>query len=105
MNTYKDYKKYNYNEIKLLINSSDLNVALNTFDQFDEYFADVYIDSTEIYQLLNSLKLYPEKHLDYYLDIISCNDMKSLLELFEKKFKNNLIYNKYFPQKILSYEK
>ena len=78
----ENHLKYNYNELKILINSSDSNLAIKTFSQFDEYFKDVYIDSTEIYQLQNSLKLYPEKYLDSYLDVISSYNLKSFLELF-----------------------
>ena len=87
--------KYNYIELKIIINSSDSNLAIKTFSQFDEYFKDVYIDSTEIYQLQNSLKLYPEKYLDSYLDVISSYNLKSFLELFEDKFSGSLEFTKY----------
>ena len=39
LNTYEDYKKYNYNEIKLLINSSDLNVAL----KYSNFFSPILV--------------------------------------------------------------
>ena len=94
----KEDLKYNYNEIKVLIKSSDVNNALKTFNQFDEYFIDTYIDSTDVYKIKNSLKLYPEKHLNFYLDIISCDDLKCILEIFENKFNNNIVLNEYERQ-------
>jgi len=98
LNANENSLKYHYDEIKLLINRSDVKIALETFGQFDEYFSDVYIDSTEIYQLQNSLKLHPEESFDFHLDIISCNDFKSLLELLEHKFDNSFMRTKYEKQ-------
>ena len=91
LNVNENRLKYNYNEIKLLVNKSDINVAHKTFSQFDEYFTDVPSPNTYNERAKKVDDYYTKVHRTALKSVKEMDDGKKRFTAKELQFWRNRI--------------